>query len=224
MKIHATVMLYNDRTFLLPMLQSIKDTVDSIIICDGAYQLYYDTLLTHDSTVKPWSTDGSLEIIKVIKDKPPTKIIPPPNNKPWLNQLVKRRVMLDAVPNNEWFLGIDADEMLMGKPREAFKSIVESGCIVGQIPLYHLGLDYERLYTYWHPRIFQKIEGMHYEGTHWQLRDKFGRIIENTYPVYWTDECVIAHFKAFKPIKKLAAHDEYLDIIKQQGWIEPYQV
>ena len=223
MKLHATVMLYNDRTFLLPMLESIKDHVDSIIICDGAYKLYYETMLKRDSTVKPWSTDGSLEIIKLVNGKPDTKIIPPPNGEPWTNQLIKRTAMLDAVPDGDWFLGIDADEMLFGKPREAFKTISESGCIVGQLPLYHCGLDAERLYMFWHPRVFQKLDGMHYEGTHWQLRDKFNRIIENSYPVQWTDRCVIAHLKAFKPYKKLFVHEEYLDKVKEQGWLEPFQ-
>lgn len=222
-KVHATVMLYNDRTFLAAMLDSVKDHVDSIIVCDGAYKLYYETMLKRDPTVKPWSTDGSLEIIQLIRGKPPTRIIRPPDGEPWTNQLVKRTAMLDAVPDGDWFLGIDADEILMGKPREAFQTVAESGCVVGQIPLYHCGLDYERLYMFWHPRIFQKLEGMHYTGTHWQLRDGYERIIENTYPVKWTDQCVIAHLKAFKPYRKLFVHDEYLDKVKVQGWLEPYQ-
>jgi len=217
-------MLYNDRTFLLAMLESIKNFVDSIIICDGAYKLYYETMLEHDKTVKPWSTDGSLDLIKLVDGKPDTTIIRPPNGEPWVNQLVKRVAMLNAVPNGDWFLGIDADEMLMGKPGEAFDTIMDSGCIVGQVPMYHAGLDYERLYPFWHPRIFQKTEGMHYKGTHWQLRDKFGRIIENAYPVEWTDKCVIAHLKAFKPARRLTIHDEYLDKVKQQGWLEPFQI
>ena len=223
MKIHATVMLYNDRTFLVAMLESIKDYVDSIIICDGAYKLYFETMLKHDPKLKPWSTDGSLKLIKLIDDKPETKIIKPPNGEPWLNQLVKRKAMLDAVPKGDWFLGIDCDEVLMGNPREAFEEVEQSGCVVGQFPIYHAGTDLDRLYMYWHPRLFQKVGGMHYFGTHWQLRDAYKRIIESSYPVKFTDKCVIAHLKLFKPASKVLKHEEYIEQIKNQGWIDPYQ-
>jgi hypothetical protein len=40
MKLHATIMLYNDCTFLAAALESIKEVVDSIIVVDGAYDLY----------------------------------------------------------------------------------------------------------------------------------------------------------------------------------------
>lgn len=216
-------MLYNDRTFLAATLESVMPHVDGIIICDGAYKLYYETMLKHNSKAKSWSTDGSLKIIKLIRGKPKTLVIPPPDGKAWLNQLVKREAMLAAVPVDDWFLGIDADEVLMGKPDEAIKAFMQSGCVVGQTPLYHAGLDIDRLHPYWHPRFFMKMEGMHYEGTHWQLRDKYSRIIENEYPIQWSDKCVIAHLKGFKPRDRLKVHDEYLDGVKQQGYIEPFQ-
>jgi hypothetical protein len=206
------------------MLESIKDVVDSIIVCDGAYQLYYETMLKANPEAKPWSTDGSLEILKLIDDLPPLRIIHPPDGKPWINQLRKREAMLDTVPLEDWFVGIDADELLMGNPEQAIKTFMESGCAVGQTPLYHAGLDIERYNPFWHPRFFLKTEGIHYSGTHWQMRDKYDRIIENVYPIQWSDACVIAHLKGFKPRSRTLIHDEYLDKLKPQGWIEPFQM
>lgn len=223
MKIHAAMIVYNDCTFLAAALESLKQNVDSIIVVDGAYQKYYETICEHNPQAKPYSTDGTLEIIQLIHDLPPTKIIHVPDGKPWLNQLEKRNALLSAIPDGDWFIGIDADEILLGEVREGFKTIMDSGCIVGRVPLYHAGLDKDRLHMFWHPRIFRKVEGMHYKGTHWHLRDKFDRIIEEVYPVMWTDKFVIAHLKAFKPISRLKTHEAYMEKIAEQGWLEPFQ-
>jgi len=221
MKIHATVSIYNDHVFLSAMLESIKNVVDNIIIADGAYQLYYEHTCKYLPNIKPWSTDGSLEIIELFHNLPPTRIFKTPEGKPWLNQNVKRTALLEAVPLGDWFIIVDADQMLKGEVKEGMQTIIDSGCIQGRVPQYHAGLDQDRLHTFDHPRIFQKLEGMHYSGTHWQLRDKFGRIIEDSYPKKWTDQFYFVHLKAFKDYTKLFAHQSYMDVMSGQGWIEP---
>ena len=215
----AVINLYNDCQFLATCLESIKEHVDEIIVADGAYELYYRQFKKAYSQAKPWSTDGSLQIIQSLRDLPPVKILR--CTKPWLNQTVKRNALINAVPDGEWFIIIDADEMLTGNVYKGLKEIIESGCVVGRAPLVNAGADVDRLNYFWHPRIFMKMKGMHYERTHWQLRDRHDRIIENTYPVWWTQEFVMMHFKLFKAPNRLVPHQAYMDRFGRRGWVEP---
>lgn len=224
MKIHAVVNLYNDVRFFSAMLESLKGNVDSIIIADGAYELYYREHLNYNPDAKPWSTDGSLEILEYLKGLPPIKLIRCPDGKPWSNQCVKRNALIEAVPVDDWLLVLDTDCMIVGKFKEGIEAIQQSGCAVGSVPLYNAGLYFERLYPYWHAQVYLKMPGMHYSGTHWLLRDAFDRIIESTYPLKWTDNFVVVHFKVFKDVEKLRSHDAYMNQMGAQGWIEPYQI
>ena len=221
MKLHATLCIYNDRMFLSAALDSIREHVDSIIVADGAYQLYYDNYLNYDSTVKPWSTDGSLEIIEAFKDLPPTKLIECPNGEPWVNQAVKRTALVDAVPDGDWFIIVDADHVLKGDIDEGMEEIYDSGCVAARVPWVNVGLDSERMEIYWHPLIFEKMAGMNYRHTHWHLRDKFDRIIEEYYPVKWTNRFVYVHLKAFKRVDRILPHQDYMRLLQPVGWIEP---
>jgi hypothetical protein len=221
MKVHAVLNLYNDRAFLGACLESLQENVDSIIIADGAYELYLEKYRVYHPEAKPWTTDGSLEIIKAFKDLPPVKIIECPNHKAWLNQCVKRTALVDAVPNGDWFIIIDADIMLVGNVPEGMFEILSSGCVVAGTPYYNAGLDTSALRNFWHPWIYQKQEGMHYDLTHWYLKDKYERIMENTYPIYWTEKFVFCHLKAFKVPKRLAPHEDYMDSLGPMAWIEP---
>jgi len=224
MKVHALVNLYNDRMFLVPMLESIRQRVDSIIVADGAYELYYKEHLNFNPDAKPWSTDGSLELFKCVPDLPALQFIPCPSGKPWSDQCTKRNALLHAVPNDDWLIVIDADEMIVGDLETGLKNLHDSGCIVGHTPLYNVGLGMARLYPAWHARVYQKFEDMHYYGTHWYLRDGFNRVIETCYPVKWINDFVFVHLKWLKNFGKLASHDNYMQTIKKRGWLEPQHV
>ena len=114
-KIHALICAYNDYPTLPLALDSLRGNVDSIIIADGAYKKYYENFLKYDRAAKPWSTDGSLGIIKALEPiLPPTKLIECPNGHPWTNQTVKRTALLNAVPEKDWFVILDSDEMFYG--------------------------------------------------------------------------------------------------------------
>jgi hypothetical protein len=128
--------------------------------------------------------------------------------------------MINQVPDGDYFLGIDPDEMFMGDVQEGLEDFYESGCIAAQQPLFNPGLQADRVVAKWHPRIFKKMPGMHYEGTHWHLRDKFGRIIEEKYPMFWTDKFAIVHFKAYKDDSRLIPHQNYLADLMERGYVE----
>jgi len=217
--ITALIKVYNEAQFISATLTSLKTHVKKIVIVDGAYQLYYETYREFDKNVKPWSTDGTLEIIQNLKGLPELHLIR--CRKPWLNQVVKLNKMLEQVEPDEWFFIIDGDEMVLGSFEKAAAEIMESGAIIGRIPLCNLGADIDRLHYFWHPRFFQMQEGMHYAGTHWHLRDYAGRVMESVYPVWWSQQCVIAHFKMLKVKERVVPHLHYMHKTKARGWLEP---
>jgi len=110
--------------------------------------------------------------------------------------------------------------MLMGDVQEAFEKFYESGCLAMQTPLYTPGLQQDRIIPRWHPRAFIKRPGMHYKGTHWHLRDKNERIIEEKYPLFFTDLAALVHLKSFKDQSRLIPHQEYMMSLAERGWTE----
>ena len=222
MKITALVRSYNECQFISACIESIKHSVDQIIFADGAYELYYRNYKKYFPQAKPWSTDGTLEIIQSLKDLPDLKILR--CQKPYVNQLAMLNRLLDAVKTGRWFLLLDADEMVLGDLKTGFKEIKASGSIIGRAPLCTLGADADRLHYFWHPRVFKKQRGMKYSGTHWQLRDYAGRIMENSYPVWWTQHFVIAHLKLLKTHTRIRPHLSYMDRFRSRGYMEPSQV
>ena len=221
-KIHALICTYNDLPTLPLAVDSVLESVDSIIVADGAYKLYYENYLKHDKTVKPYSTDGTREILEVFKEKNmPIKIINCPDGKPWANQVVKRTALLDAVPVKDWFIILDSDEMFYGNVTAGVDEVMRSGCVQGHMPLFNVGLDVSGLITFWHPRIFLKLPGMHYERKHWLLCDFAHRVLEETYPSWGTDKFVLAHLKLFRNHKRMAPHMSYMLDMGEKGWLEP---
>jgi hypothetical protein len=222
MKTHVLINLYNDYSTLMMALHSVKHVVDDIIVADGAYRLYFKEFKKHFKEAKPWSTDGSLDILESMKPHlPPIKLIECPDGKPWMNQCVKRSALLDAVPEGDWFIVLDADEMLYGDAEYGLNIIQSSGCIAGVTPLYNPGLDASAMTPYWHPRVFLKLEGMHYARKHWLLQDEQKRVIEVCYPVKWTDEMVLVHLKIFRGKGRLMPHFGYMHMMSLDGWMEP---
>ena len=223
MRLHALINLYNDRMFLSACLESLIGNVDSVIVADGSYKLYFDRFREFDPQAMPHSTDGSLEIIRGFRGLPEVKILRQPEGECWLNQAQKRTVLLEAVPDGDWFLIIDADEMIAGDVQEGFEKVYDSGCACANMPIYNPGTEVERVMMAWHPRIFEKLPGMHYKGTHWHLRDGHNRIIEGAYPIYWSDCMALIHFKPFKSQARLLPHENYMQDLAGLGWIEPME-
>jgi hypothetical protein len=222
-KIHGVIATYNDHMTLPLALDSMKGVCDSIIIADGAYQKYFDTYSKFDKSAKPWSTDGTLEIIEALRPHlPPIQLIKTPNGKPWVNQVVKRTALLDAVPDKDWFIVLDCDEQLFGDVIGGVNEIMSSGCIAGFVPLYNIGLDMNGLLPFWHPRVFLKLPGMHYERKHWFLCDYAHRVIEHSCPIYGSNRFVLAHFKVFRDAKRLAPHMSYMLDMGKGGFQEPH--
>jgi len=221
-KVHLLLNVYNDYSTLGLAVNSVKDYVDRIIVADGAYQLYYETMRQFQKDVEPWSTDGSIEVLRAIPDiQGKLEVINCPSNECWENQCVKRTALLDAVPEGDWFIILDSDEMLYGDVEPALRHIRSSGCIAGATPMYTPGLDAGQLWPIWHARVLLKLSGMNYSRKHWNLRDEHNRIIEKCYPVQWTDFMVLVHLKVFRGGKRLLPHLGYMHMMSLDGWLEP---
>jgi hypothetical protein len=221
-QVHALINTYNDYPTLPLALDSVKDAVDTIIVADGAYSKYYRNYLKYDETVKPWSTDGTLQMLNVLQHNlPPIKLIECPDGKPWRNQTEKRTALLDAVPVKDWFLILDTDEMIYGNFDGGLHEVLGSGCIAGCMPLFNPGMGMNSLIPFWHPRIFLKLPDMYYERKHWLICDFAGRAIEHTYPLCMTNQCVLAHFKIFRHMRRMAPHMSYMLDMSKHGWQEP---
>lgn len=219
---HCIIKIYNDVQFIAAAVESIKEYVDSIIVADGAYKAYYTSFKEFNPQAKEWSTDGSIEVIKALTGLPDMKFLKVPKGG-WLNQVVKMNRMIDAVPEDNWFVDLNADEMLVGKVPEGFKEIEESGCVAGRVPLVNLGCDIDRLHYFWHPRLWKRTKGLHFAGTHWQLRDYADRLVETDYPIWWSQQFVMAHFKPLKPWRRIQPHLAYMKGLRDRGWLEPHR-
>jgi hypothetical protein len=221
-KVHALICAYNDYPTFGLALDSLRGNVDSVIVADGAYKKYYANYLKYDKNAKPWSTDGTLQILKAVTHHlPSVKLIECQNGEPWLNQTEKRSALLDAVPDKDWFVILDSDEMFYGDLSGAIQETMQSGCVAGCMPLFNPGLTENSLIPFWHPRIFLKLPGMYYERKHWLINDFADRVIENTYPLWMTNRCVLAHFKIFRNMRRLAPHMSYMLDMSKSGWQEP---
>jgi len=218
--VYAIVKIYNDVQFISAAIESVKRYVDGIIIADGAYRLYYEQYKEYFPKAKPWSTDGSMEVIQALKGLPDLTLLRVPRGG-WVNQIVKMNALIDAVPRNSWLIDVNADEMLVGDVVKGFESTESSGCIAGRIPLANLGCDMDRLHYFWHPRMWKRIKGLHFEGTHWQMRDYAGRVVESDYPIWFTQHFVLAHFKPLKSRERIKPHLAYMHRLRHRGWLEP---
>ena len=111
--------------------------------------------------------------------------------------------------------------MIVGDFQEGVEGWYDSGCVCCNFGIYSPGTEFERFTPEWHPRLFKKMPGMHYRGTHWHLRDQYERIIEEKYPKYHTDLFALVHLKPFKSKARLIPHANYMSELGQVGWLEP---
>jgi hypothetical protein len=218
----AIIKIYNDVQFISANVESIKDHVEGIIVADGAYKAYYQQYRAAFPDAQPWSTDGSIEVLQSLKGLPDLQLLRVPQGG-WPNQIAKMNALIEAVPEGSWFIDVNADEMLVGNVPDGFKEVEESGCVAGRVPLVNLGCDIDRLHYFWHPRLWKHEAGLHFEGTHWQVRDYAGRIVESDYPIWWSQQFVMAHFKPLKPYKRLQPHQAYMATMRDRGWLEPHR-
>lgn len=99
--IQACMIFYNDTPQLMERaLQAIRPAVDKIICIDGAFAEF--------PHVKPWSTDGCLDIAKAYADEVVEC------KEPWKDQMTKRSRYFTLTDPNDYYLLYDTDELFRG--------------------------------------------------------------------------------------------------------------
>jgi glycosyltransferase involved in cell wall biosynthesis len=133
-------------------LSALKGRVDKILLIDGAYKDF--------SHVNPYSGKDTLDVAKEYAD------ILIEVTEPWEGEIVKRNEYLKYVPDGDYILMLDADEVLEGElPKELTKNEYS---FIEKHSIYH-----EQVI-----QLFKKRPGMKYDQKHaWLFLD--GNIINH---------------------------------------------
>jgi len=106
MRVVGAVSFYNETegNLLARCLAALRPLVDHLVCIDGAYT---DFPLHNNSAA---STDGSLDVARSRADV----LIQSPASGPWSSEVLKRNVYLGCGQPGDWFLVVDADEIVEG--------------------------------------------------------------------------------------------------------------
>lgn len=147
--LYGVLITFDDYPHIQKTITSIYDLVDKIICVDGRYVDFPGEI--------DFSTDGTLEYLKSI-DK--VEII----NAYGLQEVEKRNKYLVG-EMGDFYLHLDADEVWEG-PLE----IPDADMGISQLIQLKSGhTNGKRI------RLFRHVEGLHYEGKHYWLKDKDGK-------------------------------------------------
>ena len=122
---YACYIVYNEEELIGDSLNSIVPYVTKVIMVDGAYEKWICN--------KPYSTDRTREIAERVCG---TKLL-------WVDydrdackhEYRKRNVYIRLVPDGEWFISIDADEVICGEIEREFNFVTESNFRSVYVPI-----------------------------------------------------------------------------------------
>jgi len=172
-RIIACIIVFNEVELLPDCLNSLLG-VDEIRIVDGAYRDF-----PHE---KPWSTDGTIELVKEMqKTDGRIKLITCTN--PWKDEVEKRNAYFDSEDGDaNWYLQIDADEQVAGydpetNPLEQLKTYLSSSeldCLSLQVrgPFRQTSIQQ-------YARVFRRIPRIRYEACHYNVVGDDNRYLWN---------------------------------------------
>lgn len=149
MKLVVGINVFNEAIHIMKAIESVVNIADEVRVYDGVYKDY-----PHD---KPYSTDGTIEIVKELSKKHSNiKLVEV--KEAWESQIVKRNAMFDELEEGDYFLKLDGDEYI-ANPEEIRKHL---DCDVGWV------WTFSNIYPspYMTARIFKYQSGMHYAGRH----------------------------------------------------------
>lgn len=150
MKIYGVLVVYNDYPHIVDTIESMLPHVDEIVAVDGKYSDF------------PGVADGSTdETVQYLSGIDKVRIV-----EGYGLQEVEKRNLYLVGEVGDWYFHLDADEIWRGRfpqlPLEEDMAI----CRLHQLRSGHM--NGERI------RIFRHVEGLHYEGKHYWLRDNKG--------------------------------------------------
>jgi len=173
--IYACINVYDDAGWLERCLWSLDGKVEAIIVVDGAYAGFPHEI--------PYSTDGTIELAKEVADIVITR------KSAWPNEIVKRNAYIPHVPNNKWWLRIDADEELQGE----FTEPLDGNCYMVMLERTDGSNNPYPVHA-----LFKKHPSSRYHGTH--------------HAVHLNDEILVKSVKPVYPGVKLLHHCQSRDV------------
>jgi hypothetical protein len=238
-EIWALMQYYNEGFYLAQSLYQLRHFVDHIVLVDGAFAGFSDS---------PWSTDRSNAIIgqfrvlfpkvdvmwvnelslnRIIKNKEKRRRL---LTKGWNMETEKRQWMLDQVPDNDYFMIADADEMLIGDPdyfRWEVKQLAKAEKkVANQMVIHH------PRYASWllYPRVYHKRGAFEYKilhnaleidnkGFHWDKSVNDQRIMESVAVIHLSEFYVDRERMWDKILYNMEVRDTKEDISKMKEYL-----
>lgn len=197
MKLHALICAYNCADVIFECLESLVNVVDNILILDGKW-IGYEGMLT--------STDGTQDEIFRFMSAHPETPIGYDFAKKEMHQYEARQMLINQVPEDDWFVVIDTDEVVTNYPPmlketlDIFTIIGAKGVKVAYAESPEIEPQLGDL-----PRFFRKTKGLHYTKNHRYLEDDEGPLNYSKMP--YTREFKIIHMGKDKEMRPSA--DKY---------------
>ncbi len=192
-KLVQCIQAHNEEEFILPVLNSIYDQVDRIIVVEGAVKN------RPNSTGDGHSIDRTLELIDSFDDRD-DKIELITIDRHWSNLEEMKSVFLRLTEVGDWLIINDADEIYISKDIKRVRMAIDRNPQLTEIiPTFlHFYKDFKHValpgpeWNLFHQRIFKNQGSMKY-NTHPVVTDKDGQC---TYfsPQYWNRRVLMNDF------------------------------
>lgn len=190
---------YHNADYLAASLYTIAPFVDKIIVVEGRYPEYPET-----------KEDLTGRIIYQFHLQYPDKlyhmVLKP------CSQIYKRNIYVNQVPDGDWMLIIDGDEIPFGNLRY-LRRIVEAYDDNG---IEHVSIKRDDLTeSKYHPRLIKKKEGMQYKGHHFYLDCNGKNALYPTYRALCKDIKLI-HFADYRGDEVINARQQFYHNSKER--------
>jgi len=214
MKIHALVCTYNSVENIEACLRSLVGLVDDVTIFDGRW------LGVEGDSVH--STDGTVEkILAVAKELKPFPIYLMATFEP-MNQVDARNELIKMVPQDEWFIVVDSDEVILrwDNVRETLETTDKIGF---RIRLCGSNKEFKGI-PIPNPRFMKKMKNVQYTRNHRYMKNDDGEIkAGDELPVL---EITVSHEgenKAMRPVIERYKNWLLMWEQKEDGYLKDYQ-
>lgn len=169
MKLHALICTYNCEDTIKQCLKALDRFVDVIHIFDGKWiGMEYEGTNSKDKTllfITEFMEEANAEMDVIIAPES-------------IHQCFARQVLVDQVPNGDWLLVIDSDEIVVKFPLKLKRMLEKSQMRGYRIFLKSKGK--ERSIPI--PRLLKKTDGLHYTDNHRNVANLNGQIIYSLCP------------------------------------------
>ena len=183
-------------------LTALDNFVDELIICEGKWIGYEGELRSIDGTL-----DEIVRFIKTAKHHVTFMMLPQP-----MNQVDIRNLMIDHIPSQSLFIVIDSDEIVREYPapdklKELLKSDVKGYCIRSYDILEKNNIDGHLMDL---PKIWRKVDGLHYSRNHRYLDIYDTPVIYNTKDFPACKDFSFIHMSQKKTRQQSEAYKKFL--------------